>query len=48
MTMPVSVALDPGLMKSPNIDVVFVVESLDDPSIHATEENRFIGPRLRR
>lgn len=48
MTMPVSVALDPGLMKSPNIDVVFIVESLDDPSIHATEENRFIGPRLRR
>ncbi|MEH6529522.1 MAG: cytochrome c oxidase accessory protein CcoG [Porticoccus sp.] len=48
MTMPVSVALDPGLMKSPNIDVTFIVESLDDPTINTIEENRFIGPRLRR
>ena len=46
MTMPVSIGLDPGLMKSPNADVIFVVESLDDPAIHGTEENRFIGPRL--
>ncbi|HEB26386.1 MAG TPA: cytochrome c oxidase accessory protein CcoG [Porticoccus sp.] len=48
MSMPVSVALDPGLMKSPNVDVLFVVESVDDPAINATEVNRFIGPRLRR
>lgn len=48
MTMPVSVALDPGLMKTPNIDVTFVVESLDNPAINAIEENRFIGPRLHR
>ncbi len=48
LTIPVSIALDPGLMKTPNVDVIFVVESLDDPAINATEENRFIGPRLRR
>ena len=48
LSMPVRVELDPGLMKNPNADVIFVVESLDNPAIHAREENRFIGPRLGR
>ncbi|WP_461518379.1 FixG Ig-like domain-containing protein, partial [Porticoccus sp.] len=48
LSMPVRVELDPGLMKNPNADVTFIVESVDNPAIHAVEENRFIGPRLRR
>lgn len=48
LSMPVSIELDPGLLKSPNVDVTFIVESLDDPTIKDTEENRFIGPRMRR
>ncbi|WP_461480920.1 cytochrome c oxidase accessory protein CcoG [Porticoccus sp.] len=48
LSMPVRVELDPGLMKSPNADITFIVESVDSPAIHALEENRFIGPRLRR
>lgn len=48
LSMPVRVELDPGVMKNPNADVTFIVESVDNPAIHAIEENRFIGPRLRR
>ncbi|TNE83110.1 MAG: cytochrome c oxidase accessory protein CcoG, partial [Gammaproteobacteria bacterium] len=47
-SMPVRVELDPGVMKNPNADVTFVVESTDNTAIHAVEENRFIGPRLKR
>ncbi|MGV6807597.1 MAG: cytochrome c oxidase accessory protein CcoG [bacterium] len=39
--------LDPGLMRNPNADVMFHVESLDNPAVGETEESRFIGPRLR-
>ena len=48
LSMPVSVLLDPGLMRFSNAGVSFVVESLTDSGIHATEENRFIGPQMRR
>ena len=48
LSMPVGVLLDPGLMNSPNADVTFVVESVDSPTLRAIEENRFIGPHMRR
>lgn len=48
MVMPITVVLDPGLMKKPSSDIIFIVESLDNPAIQAAQENRFIGPRLRR
>lgn len=48
LIIPLQLQIDPGLMRTPNAEVIFVVESLDDPDIHAVEENRFIGPRMRR
>jgi len=48
LSMPVGIMLDPGLMRSSNADVRFVVESIDNPALRAIEDNRFIGPRMRR
>ena len=48
LSMPVQIVIDPGLMRASNADVTFVVESIDDPALRAVEENRFIGPQMRR
>ena len=45
---PIQVQLEPNLMKSANIDIDISIESLDDPSVSVTEDNRFIGPAPRR
>jgi len=43
----VRLELDPGLLREPNAKVYFEVESVDDPSVSATQESRFIGPSRR-
>ncbi len=47
LTTVVRLAMDPGLMTSPNTDVIFSVESVDDPELLENQESRFIGPRIR-
>ena len=41
----VKLRLSPESLKTPNADVEFVVESLDDPEVTDSQESRFIGPR---
>ncbi|UTW45341.1 cytochrome c oxidase accessory protein CcoG [bacterium SCSIO 12696] len=41
----VKLRLDPTLLQTPNADLAFTVEALDDPNIRDSQESRFIGPR---
>ncbi len=44
----VRLELDPGLMRDPNSELEFVVQSLDDAQLRAAEDTRFIGPSIHR
>ncbi len=47
LQLPVNVQLDPGFMQGTNMPIVFRVTALDDDSISATSESRFLGPTVR-
>ena len=40
----VRLELDPGFLKQGNTNVTFVLQAVDDASMHDSEESRFIGP----
>ena len=47
LQIPVNVQLDPQYMDSSNMPIEFVVTAVDDDSISAHAESRFMGPTLR-
>ncbi|WP_349569576.1 cytochrome c oxidase accessory protein CcoG [Azotobacter salinestris] len=47
LSIPVELSLDPDKLPSSTNDIVFRIQSADDPSIHQDAESRFIGPSVR-
>ncbi|WP_239669457.1 hypothetical protein, partial [Pseudomonas aeruginosa] len=40
-------SIEPEKLPSTTNEIVFTIESADDPSIHKEAKSRFIGPRTR-
>jgi len=47
LSVPVELSIDPEKLPSSTNDIVFRIQSADDPSIQQDSESRFIGPSVR-
>ncbi|MFO6040941.1 FixG Ig-like domain-containing protein, partial [Pseudomonas aeruginosa] len=47
LNLPMELSIEPEKLPSTTNEIVFTIESADDPSIHKEAKSRFIGPRTR-
>ena len=47
LSLPVELSIDPENLPSSTNDIEFRIQAIEDPSIKAESESRFIGPAVR-